>query len=105
MKISYFLSFAALLALPLLLTSCDKDDPIIPNEEELITTIIFKLDPGNIDASIVTLSFVLDLKVASKSTHISNFDIEALASREIVVNQHCYGCTAGAGSSCGGELV
>ena len=58
MKISYFLSFAALLALPLLLTSCDKDDPIIPNEEELITTIIFKLDPGNIDASIVTLSFV-----------------------------------------------
>lgn len=48
---------------------------------------------------------MLDLKVASKSTHISNFDIEALASREIVVNQHCYGCTAGAGSSCGGELV
>ncbi|RLD20567.1 MAG: radical SAM protein [Bacteroidetes bacterium] len=48
---------------------------------------------------------MLDLKVASKSTHISNFDIDALASRDIVVNQHCYGCTAGAGSSCGGELV
>ena len=58
MKINYFLSLAALLALPLLLTSCDKDDPIIPNEEELITTVNYKLDPGNIDASIVTLSFV-----------------------------------------------
>jgi radical SAM/Cys-rich protein len=48
---------------------------------------------------------MLDLKVASKSTHISNFDMEELAKRDIVVNQHCYGCTAGAGSSCGGELV
>ncbi len=48
---------------------------------------------------------MLDLKVASKSTHISNFDMDALANRDIVTNQHCYGCTAGAGSSCGGELV
>ena len=58
MKISYFLSFAALLALPLLLTSCDKDDPIIPNEEELITTVIYTLNPGDVDNSSVTLSFV-----------------------------------------------
>lgn len=48
---------------------------------------------------------MLDLKVASKSTHISNFDMDALANRDIVLNQHCYGCTAGAGSSCGGELL
>jgi radical SAM/Cys-rich protein len=29
----------------------------------------------------------------------------ALAAREIVVGQHCYGCTAGAGSSCGGAVA
>jgi hypothetical protein len=29
----------------------------------------------------------------------------ALAGREIVVADHCYGCTAGQGSSCGGALV
>jgi radical SAM/Cys-rich protein len=48
---------------------------------------------------------MLDLKVAGKSQHINNFDIEALKNRPIVLNQHCYGCTAGAGSSCGGEIV
>ncbi|MDQ2862430.1 MAG: DUF3641 domain-containing protein, partial [Bacteroidota bacterium] len=25
--------------------------------------------------------------------------------RNIIVNQHCYGCTAGAGSSCGGAVA
>ncbi len=28
-----------------------------------------------------------------------------IAEREIVTGLHCYGCTAGAGSSCGGEIV
>jgi len=37
--------------------------------------------------------------------HVSDFDLNALESREIVVNQHCYGCTAGAGSSCGGATT
>ncbi|MGK0389508.1 MAG: radical SAM/Cys-rich protein [Maribacter sp.] len=48
---------------------------------------------------------MLDLKVASPSQHISNFDIESLKNRKIVLNQHCYGCTAGSGSSCGGEIT
>ncbi|MFC5269816.1 arsenosugar biosynthesis radical SAM (seleno)protein ArsS [Adhaeribacter terreus] len=49
---------------------------------------------------------MLDLKVAARnSQHISNFDQENLNARNIVLNQHCYGCTAGAGSSCGGETV
>ena len=30
---------------------------------------------------------------------------EALASRAIVVGPHCFGCTAGAGSSCGGTVA
>jgi radical SAM/Cys-rich protein len=37
--------------------------------------------------------------------HISAFDIGRLATRRIVTGDHCYGCTAGAGSSCQGEVV
>jgi len=49
---------------------------------------------------------MLDLKVATKkSQHLTDFDFEALMKRDIVLNQHCYGCTAGAGSSCGGEIT
>jgi radical SAM/Cys-rich protein len=36
---------------------------------------------------------------------ISEFDPGLLSERKIVLNQHCYGCTAGAGSSCAGEIV
>ena len=37
--------------------------------------------------------------------HISAFDIDKLTNRRIVVGDHCYGCTAGAGSSCQGEVI
>ncbi len=37
--------------------------------------------------------------------HIRDFDPQRLAGRQIVSNQHCYGCTAGAGSSCGGTTT
>jgi hypothetical protein len=36
---------------------------------------------------------------------IFDADIDALANRRIVVGPHCFGCTAGAGSSCGGTTV
>ncbi len=49
---------------------------------------------------------MLDLKVSDPHPqHISQFDFESLSTRDIVLNQHCYGCTAGAGSSCGGEVA
>lgn len=48
---------------------------------------------------------MLELKVAAKAKHISEFDYDELSNRSIIVNQHCYGCTAGAGSSCGGEVA
>jgi radical SAM/Cys-rich protein len=38
-------------------------------------------------------------------SHIANFDIDALASREVIIGDHCYGCTAGAGSSCQGTTT
>lgn len=49
---------------------------------------------------------MLDLKVKPESSrHLDHFDIQTLNNREIVLKQHCYGCTAGAGSSCGGALT
>jgi radical SAM/Cys-rich protein len=48
---------------------------------------------------------MLDLKVGCKPKHVSEFDFQVLNNREIIVNQHCYGCTAGAGSSCGGAVA
>jgi radical SAM/Cys-rich protein len=48
---------------------------------------------------------MLELKVACNSQHISQFNSTVLQNRSIVVNQHCFGCTAGAGSSCGGAVV
>lgn len=48
---------------------------------------------------------MLDLKVANAPTHIKEFDIQKLNKRPIILNQHCYGCTAGAGSSCGGTVA
>ena len=47
---------------------------------------------------------MLELKVNGPQ-HIADFDLSTLESREIIVNQHCYGCTAGAGSSCGGTTT
>ena len=37
--------------------------------------------------------------------HIRDFDYEQLATRRIATGEHCLGCTAGAGSSCGGATV
>lgn len=48
---------------------------------------------------------MLDLKVNTSGKHIRDFDLKALDSRSIKINQHCYGCTAGAGSSCGGATT
>ncbi len=48
---------------------------------------------------------MLGLTVSGNSRHISNFNREELSNRSIVIGQHCYGCTAGAGSSCGGAVT
>jgi len=38
-------------------------------------------------------------------THIRDFHPDKLSARRVVTGQHCYGCTAGAGSSCGGATA
>lgn len=47
---------------------------------------------------------MLRLKVASSVGNIKDFDLEELSKRKVVLGNHCYGCTAGAGSSCQGAL-
>ncbi|MCE3241574.1 MAG: radical protein [Deltaproteobacteria bacterium] len=42
---------------------------------------------------------------AGKPLHISSLSIEQVRNHAITVGDHCYACTAGAGSSCGGTLV
>lgn len=50
---------------------------------------------------------MLEMKIGmeSKHQHLSNFDIDFVNNRYIKINQHCYGCTAGAGSSCSGNVI
>ena len=49
---------------------------------------------------------MLELGVEQKSPgSIRDFDLKQLEKRPIVTNQHCFGCTAGAGSGCQGALL
>ena len=59
------------------------------------------------DGSIYDCDFnqMLELKVNAKGKHISSYNQDELNNRSIILNQHCYGCTAGAGSSCGGVVA
>ena len=48
---------------------------------------------------------MLDLKIASKVKHIKDYNEDIINNRNIIISQHCYGCTAGAGSSCQGAVA
>jgi radical SAM/Cys-rich protein len=41
----------------------------------------------------------------SAPQHVRDFDRAALERRAVVLGRHCFGCTAGAGSSCGGATT
>jgi radical SAM/Cys-rich protein len=90
------------------------------NYESYVTELIEAFNPSTIDGLMCrnTLSVswdgyihdcdfnqMLNLKVDSPIQHINDFDLDKLKHREIVLKQHCFGCTAGAGSSCGGEIA
>ncbi|MFB3089782.1 MAG: DUF3641 domain-containing protein, partial [Gammaproteobacteria bacterium] len=47
----------------------------------------------------------LNMMEAGKQLHISELTDSRLEGNEITVLDHCYGCTAGQGSSCGGALT
>ena len=49
---------------------------------------------------------MLELRVgAGLPQHISDFDPERFARGAVATGPHCFGCTAGAGSSCGGTVA
>ncbi|MGQ0578649.1 MAG: arsenosugar biosynthesis radical SAM (seleno)protein ArsS [Betaproteobacteria bacterium] len=49
---------------------------------------------------------MLDLPLGNGAPrHLRDFDLAKLEARRIVTANHCYGCTAGSGSSCGGAVT
>ncbi|MBA3899023.1 MAG: arsenosugar biosynthesis radical SAM protein ArsS [Bacteroidetes bacterium] len=49
---------------------------------------------------------MLEIEVSeTASRHIGDFNLNKLQNRKIALNNHCYGCTAGSGSGCGGATV
>ena len=60
------------------------------------------------DGTLYDCDFNLALRLAvdhGAPDHIDTFDRPALETRRIVTDTHCFGCTAGSGSSCGGALT
>jgi radical SAM/Cys-rich protein len=88
--------------------------------EEYMSTLVNAFNPSTVEhlmcRNTISVSWdgymydcdfnqMLDLPIhADSKKHIRDFDYDTLLNRNIVLNQHCYGCTAGAGSSCVGEV-
>ncbi len=48
---------------------------------------------------------MLSMPLSGKRIHISEINIKNLIGKKITTADHCYGCTAGTGSSCTGSLL
>jgi len=48
---------------------------------------------------------MLEMELDLPRPHVSQFDEAAWRTRTIATARHCFGCTAGAGSSCGGQTA
>ncbi len=91
------------------------------NLEEYLDTLIESFNPTTLgslmcldtlsvgwDGQIYDCDFnqMLDLNSDLKSgRHISSIEVEELKGRRIRTANHCFGCTAGSGSSCGGSIA
>lgn len=89
-------------------------------EEKYMSKLVQAFNPGTITdlmcRSLVSVDWMgrlydcdfnqmLELEVEEGAPRtIGDFALESLATRRIVTAAHCFGCTAGAGSSCGGAL-
>ncbi|MEK6549221.1 MAG: arsenosugar biosynthesis radical SAM (seleno)protein ArsS [Nitrospirota bacterium] len=88
--------------------------------EAYMETLITSFNPASVDGlmcrSLISVNWdgrlsdcdfnqMLDLPVEGAAPQtIYEFDLALLARRRVVTGMHCYGCTAGAGSSCGGAI-
>jgi radical SAM/Cys-rich protein len=85
--------------------------------EDYMETLTFAFNPATLDnlmcRNTISVSWdgklydcdfnqMLDMPVGCNSDNLDNFDLNDLENRKIVVLNHCYGCTAGSGSSCQG---
>jgi len=90
------------------------------NYEEYMYTLVDAFNPSAVENVMCTNTLsiswegflfdcdfnqMLNLKVDIPSKHISEFSQDELDNRYIILSQHCYGCTAGAGSSCQGSIT
>jgi radical SAM/Cys-rich protein len=50
-------------------------------------------------------NFAAGLPVSGPVRHVRDFDPKVFLRRRIATADHCFGCTAGCGSSCGGSLI
>jgi radical SAM/Cys-rich protein len=91
------------------------------NEERYMRKLIEAFNPATVDGlmcrNLVSVDWtgklydcdfnqMLDLQVAPELPQtIADFDPEKFAARRIMTGSHCFGCTAGAGSSCGGAVA
>ena len=50
-------------------------------------------------------NFALNLPVTGAARHVRDFEPGSFRGRRIATGEHCFACTAGAGSSCGGALA
>jgi radical SAM/Cys-rich protein len=91
------------------------------NEEHYMRRLIQAFNPNTIDGlmcrALVSVDWkgrlydcdfnqMLELTVNHDLPQtIADFDPTKFAKRRIVTGSHCYGCTAGAGSSCGGAVT
>ena len=90
------------------------------NYEDYMTTLVDAFNPAALQNVMCTNTLSIDyqgymydcdfnqmlaIKVQSPVQHIDQFDPTTFAQHPITISQHCYGCTAGAGSSCQGALV
>ena len=50
-------------------------------------------------------NFAMHMPVIGARRHVRDFDPEQFLGRRIATGEHCFGCTAGCGSSCTGALV
>jgi radical SAM/Cys-rich protein len=91
------------------------------NHEEYMTALVNAFNPATLSSVMcrTTLSVAWDGKLYDcdfnqtlgmtvnhgAPEHIERFDLGRLANRRVITGNHCYGCTAGAGSSCRGEIA
>lgn len=50
-------------------------------------------------------NYALGMTARNRAQHIRDFDPEVFTRRAIATGDHCFACTAGCGSSCGGALI